>query len=70
MVGKLMVRKIRSGTGEGPGICKKWRPATWKSSFGMGFVEAFPDLSVYFLHTNAITQQGYSLYFQKILHTK
>jgi hypothetical protein len=30
MVGELMARKMRSGTGEGPGICKKWRPVGWK----------------------------------------
>ena len=25
-----------SGTGEGPGICRKWRPVGWKSRFSMG----------------------------------
>lgn len=26
MTGMLMARKTRSGTGLGPGICRKWRP--------------------------------------------
>ena len=33
MVGRLMARKMRSGTGLGPGICKKWRPVGCWSSF-------------------------------------
>src|SRR5690606_20295495 len=27
MVGSEIARRIRSGTGVGPGICRKWRPA-------------------------------------------
>src|SRR3977135_3052894 len=27
MTARSMARKMRSGTGVGPGICKKWRPA-------------------------------------------
>ena len=27
MTGMSMARRIRSGTGVGPGICRKWRPA-------------------------------------------
>ena len=30
MVGWLIARRMRSGTGLGPGICRKWRPAGWK----------------------------------------
>src|ERR1039457_1435289 len=31
IVGRLMARRMRSGTGLGPGICRKWRPRGWKS---------------------------------------
>src|SRR5690349_7948404 len=31
MVGRLMARRMRSGTGLGPGICRKWRPLGWLS---------------------------------------
>src|ERR1035438_6679684 len=31
IVGRLMARRMRSGTGLGPGICRKWRPLAWKS---------------------------------------
>src|SRR5205085_4130299 len=35
IVGRLMARRMRSGTGDGPGICRKWRPVGWKSSVTM-----------------------------------
>src|SRR3569623_2127037 len=35
MVGRLIARRMRSGTGDGPGICRKWRPVGWKSSVTM-----------------------------------
>src|SRR6185295_14373834 len=36
MVGRLIARRMRSGTGLGPGICRKWCPVGWKSSVSMG----------------------------------
>src|SRR5256885_15383324 len=38
MVGMSIARKTRSGTGVGPGICRKWRPAVRDEFFGMGFL--------------------------------
>src|SRR5437660_12402890 len=35
MVGISIARKTRSGTGVGPGICRKWRPAVRDEFFGM-----------------------------------
>src|SRR6478752_1436329 len=35
IVGRLIARRIRSGTGLGPGICRKWRPVGWKSRSSM-----------------------------------
>src|SRR6185295_7774891 len=35
MVGMLMARRMRSGTGLGPGICRKWLPTGWKSRVSM-----------------------------------
>src|SRR5580704_5063530 len=35
MVGRLIARRMRSGTGLGPGICRKCRPLGWKSSLTM-----------------------------------
>src|SRR4029453_12463526 len=37
MVGLSMARRMRSGTGVGPGICRKWRPAVRDLFWGMGF---------------------------------
>ena len=37
-IGRLMARRMRSGTGDGPGICRKWRPVGWKSSVTMAGV--------------------------------
>ena len=36
IVGRLMARRMRSGTLVGPGICRKWRPVGCESSFSMG----------------------------------
>src|SRR5690606_19831375 len=35
MVGWATARRMRSGTGLGPGTWRKWRPVGWKSSVGM-----------------------------------
>src|SRR5580765_6652949 len=36
MTARSMARKMRSGTGVGPGICKKWRPAILGVLVGIG----------------------------------
>src|SRR5262245_32045794 len=36
MVGMSIARRTRSGTGVGPGIWRKWRPAVRAEFFGMG----------------------------------
>src|SRR4051812_12763910 len=36
MIGVSMARRMRSGTGVGPGICRKWRPAVREEFFDIG----------------------------------
>src|SRR3546814_1967272 len=36
MTGMSMARRMRSGTGVGPGICRKWRPAVRAALLTMG----------------------------------
>src|SRR5689334_22999039 len=35
MIGVSMARRIRSGSGVGPGMCRKWRPAVRDEFFDM-----------------------------------
>src|SRR6266850_1551832 len=35
MTGMSIARRMRSGTGVGPGICRKWRPAVREEFFDM-----------------------------------
>src|ERR1700716_1182995 len=37
MIGVSMARKTRSGSGVGPGICRKWRPGRREEFFDIGF---------------------------------
>src|SRR5512143_526179 len=36
MMGVSIARKMRSGSGEGPGICKKWRPTVREEFLAIG----------------------------------
>src|SRR5882762_8912935 len=36
MIGVSMARKTRSGSGVGPGICRKWRPGRREEFFDIG----------------------------------
>src|SRR5689334_21074826 len=36
MIGVSMARRMRSGTGDGPGIWRKWRPATRDEFWAIG----------------------------------
>src|SRR5215470_5726394 len=60
MVGMSIARRMRSGTGVGPGICRKCRPAVREEFFAM---EVFPDsrVSLSPSRTNAICSQAYNL---------
>src|ERR1700722_11865602 len=44
MMGVSIARRIRSGSGVGPGICRKWRPATRDEFFAMGFFDLWSRL--------------------------
>src|ERR1700722_15572954 len=39
MIGVSMARRTRSGTGVGPGICRKWRPALRDEFLDMAFIQ-------------------------------
>src|SRR5262245_60907269 len=36
MIGVSMARRMRSGSGEGPGMCRKWRPAVREEFLDIG----------------------------------
>jgi hypothetical protein len=40
MIGVSIARSTRSGSGDGPGICRKWRPTGREEFFGIVFVPA------------------------------
>src|ERR1700680_3124573 len=44
MMGVSIARRMRSGSGVGPGICRKWRPATREEFFAMGFFDLWSRL--------------------------
>src|SRR5687768_13398397 len=45
---------MRSGTGEGPGICRKWRPVGWKSSVSINSLwEEFCSFFAYKIHLSS-----------------
>src|SRR5215203_3225409 len=56
IVGRLIARRMRSGTGLGPGICRKWRPVGWKSRSSMTNQLAAP-----FLHPAASACRAFVL---------
>src|SRR5882762_8097965 len=38
MIGRSMARRMRSGSGVGPGMCRKWRPGMREEFFDMIFL--------------------------------
>src|SRR5215471_8490627 len=58
MVGMSIARRIRSGTGVGPGICRKCRPAVREEFFAM---EVFLRGPLSPSRANAICSQAYNL---------
>src|ERR1043165_7905276 len=55
MTGRSMARRIRSGTGDGPGICRKWRPVGGKSSVSMQTI--LGDEAPHFCIQNAVVKR-------------
>jgi hypothetical protein len=45
ITGMSIARRMRSGTGVGPGICRKWRPAR-RGSLDMLFLPGFVTLAL------------------------
>ena len=43
MIGVSIARRMRSGTGVGPGICRKWRPALREDATGEAEFLVVPD---------------------------
>src|SRR6266853_1937566 len=43
MIGVSMARRMRSGSGVGPGIWRKWRPAVREEFFDMAFLRPLED---------------------------
>src|ERR1043166_6418431 len=60
IVGMSMARRMRSGTGVGPGICRKCRPAVRDEFFAMDLSSKLPLLCLSSPGTNAISNQAYS----------
>src|ERR1043166_2453365 len=60
MVGMSIARRMRSGTGVGPGICRKCRPAVRDEFFAMDLSSKLPLLRLSSPRTNAISTQAYS----------
>ena len=60
MVGRLIARRMRSGTGLGPGICRKWRPL---GCWSRGIMRASPCGASQFCIQNAFVNREYALEF-------
>src|SRR6185312_4934700 len=44
MIARSMARRMRSGSGDGPGIWRKWRPATREAFLAIVFVLEFCEI--------------------------
>ena len=47
ITGMSIARRMRSGTGVGPGICRKWRPAVREEFWDMGSSLQRSDAAVF-----------------------
>src|SRR6186997_753419 len=54
MVGRLIALRIRSGTGLGPGICRKWRPL---ECWSRGIMAGAPGSSQSFMRGDLVKPQ-------------
>ena len=77
MVGRLIARRMRSGTGLGPGICRKWRPVGWWSSVehrvvlrGQISVRRFFAYKIHLSSCNRHTYDDQAFAAGMFLHTK